>query len=206
MFFLALVTVVSLCGCSSVLKEDRNITVSALGFDKEGDNYLLSVEVIIINSENNDDEPKPQVLIGKGENIKSAFKEISNYLPWNLLISHCGVIVIGKTIDKTSLENICKYLLSNRIPLASYLIATENSSELLKGGSEISAAAGYELMEKARHKIENQDKFNSSFFQIEKEILEKNQTLELPCFIRKNNNLFYKGITEIKVADYGNLS
>ena len=143
----ALLVCALLCGCGGNIKNDRRYMVSALGFESENGRLNVFAEIIIINSENPDTEPEAKVFKGSGNTTEEALDEISDLLTKPILLDHCGVLVIGRSITPDALSEICDYSFKeNRITLSAYMVSSENAGELLSCEPQSSAAVGYDIM------------------------------------------------------------
>lgn len=140
--FLLLLVLGLLCGCE---KTGPEYLVSSIGFDSDGREYNVSFEAIIINSENTEQALK--VLKGKGKTIDEAVKEIDRQCTQPLLLSHCGVIIIGDGITKKQFSDIKSYCYSSDpITLSAFFIKSKNAQQLLSAKPLSSACVGYDIM------------------------------------------------------------
>ncbi|MBR7133529.1 MAG: hypothetical protein IKD04_08350 [Clostridia bacterium] len=139
-----------LCGCS--LKEalspyTQEYIVSSLGFEAYGDTYSISLEVLMINSEDKDAQKLCTVIKGMGENPREALYNASKSSALPLLLSHCGVAIIGESIEKEHFEEIHSFLTDNtQITPSVYLIYTQSAEALLGCEATSSVAVGYDIM------------------------------------------------------------
>ncbi len=140
--FLILILALFLCGCE---KRGPEYLVSSMGFDKENNYYKVCFESVIINSE--DTEQSVKLLKGEGQTLKAAIKQIKEQCTQPLLLSHCGVIVIGDSISQNDLRNIVLYCIENeKITLSALLIKSENTQKLLSVKPISSLTVGFDIM------------------------------------------------------------
>ncbi len=140
--FLSLALVLFLCGCQ---KRGPEYLVSSMGFDKAENSYKVCFESVIINSE--DTKQSVKLLKGEGQTLKAAINEIEKQCTQPLLLSHCGVLVIGDNITQNELSDIAKYCVKNEeITLSAFLIKTENAQKLLSVKPVSSLTVGFDIM------------------------------------------------------------
>ncbi len=139
---LSLLLVLLLCGCE---KRGPEYLVSSIGFDKQSDKYKVCFESVIINSE--DTKQTVKLLKGEGETLKSAINQIKKQCTQPLLLSHCGVLVIGNSISGNELSDIANYCVEHKeITLSSFIIKTENAEKLLSVKPVSSLTVGFDIM------------------------------------------------------------
>ena len=131
-----------LCGCE---KAGPEYLVSSIGFEGDGKEYNVYFETVIINSENTNQTLK--VLNGSGETIEKAVSVIERQCTQPLLLSHCGVIVIGDGITQKQFSSIKDYCYDKEpITLSAYFIRSENAQKLLSAKPVSSICVGYDIM------------------------------------------------------------
>ncbi len=141
-FFIMFIIMLCLCGCE---KKGPEYLVSGMGFDKVEGIYNVCFETVIINSE--DTKQSVRLLKGKGTSLESAVEEILNQCTQPLLLSHCGVLVLGDTITVDELENIAKYYVKGeKITLSAFLVRTENAEKVMNIEPISSVSVGYDIM------------------------------------------------------------
>lgn len=170
-----------LCGCE---KTGPEYLVSSMGFDKVNGKYDICFETVIINSENQDQTLK--LLSGKGESIDKAVKQIKNSCTQPLLLSHCGVIVIGENIGEKQFEDIKNYCYdTDPITLSAYFVKTKNAKEVLSAKPVSSACVGYDIL----GLIKQNNATKSRFF----EILNNGKDVQLPMISVKEKGVCFVG-------------
>ncbi len=188
------------CACSSTggtAKDDRKLLVSAIGFDGAGEQIKVSVELIIINTENFESNLTPRVMTGKGDTIREAIANIGNGLTRQILLNHCGVIAVGSGISANRFHEICDYCFSeHQITMSAYMIATEDCETLLDGEPESSVTVGYDIMgiieqESAQTGVA----YNSRYFEVETLRERGKNSFALPHFKRVKVGVEVDGMT-----------
>lgn len=183
-------------GLGSNIKNDRCFMVSALGFETDGFLIKVTSELIIINSEDPETPPQAKTFSAKSSTVTGALEDISARLSRPMLLEHCGIIAIGDRMNEKRFSEICDYCFAeNRITLSAYMISTPDPQKLLSGGSESSAAVGYDIMSI----IEQQNSAsrlntNSRFFEVESARENGESSFLLPHFIKENDGVCEDGI------------
>lgn len=176
-----------LCGCSNIRRivaQNGRYLVSAMGVDKAENGVLVSLEAVVINSQDSEQDIKPQVFEGEGENIEKAFKSalLKTAKPFDL--SHCAIIILGQELDNKNREDIYNFCLNNlELTVSVGFVASENANALLKLKPVSDITVGYEIVTMLETQYsENKIAFNNRFFEIENLILKGEQQKSLPFF------------------------
>ena len=194
--FLVFIFCFCLSGCSLTDTEsDRRFMVSALGFSAEKATVTVDAEVIIINSENAESDPRPQVISATADNIDSALKTISLSLAKPLLLEHCGVIAIGDQMTADWFDEICDYCFeNNRITLSAFMISCKNPKELLGGEPSSSVAVGYDIMGIIEQNKKSGDlELRNRFFEVESLRQQGKTEFYIPRFEKSKDTLTLNG-------------
>ncbi len=197
LLLLVLLLAVSLSGCGmGTTEKDRQFMVAALGFEAAEEEIILSAEVIIINSESSESDPKPKLISAKGKTIEEALDNISSLLAKPLLLEHCGVIAIGDNMRADLLSGIFDYCFKeNKITLSAHIISTKDPKILLSGEPESSVAIGYDIMGIIGQKSRLSGiSYNSRFFEIEGRREQESKTFTLPRFERSEEGIALTGL------------
>ncbi len=176
---LAIILLLFLCGCQ---KSKPEYLISSIGFDKKENNYTVLYETVIINSENTSQSLK--VLKGEGATINKAVVEIKRQCTQPLLLSHCGVIVVGENVKGDDLKQICEYALKEEITLSAYFVKTKNCDKLLKTKPMSSACVGYDIM----GLIKQNKPYKNRFF----ELINSGFKADLPQISLKEGGLYFE--------------
>lgn len=157
-----------LSGCSvreAVSMERQEYLVSALGIDVRGSQFILSVESLVVNSEDTQEDKKRIVLCGEGADLNTAIKNAKKTATMDLNFSHCGVIAIS---DRLSAEQISQALefcyQKSQINLSALFVLTRNSRQLLEGEPVSSVSVGYDIMSMLQGRKEQN--YRNKFYQI----------------------------------------
>lgn len=177
---LAVILLLFLCGCQKYKPE---YLVSSIGIDKKENNYKVLFETVIINTENTSQILR--VLQGEGESIDKAVNQIKKQCTQPLLLSHCGVIMVGENVTDTDLFKICEYALKEEITLSAYFIRTKNTQKLLNQKPLSSVCVGYDIM----GLIKQNKPYKNRFF----ELINSKFKAELPQISLKEGGLYFEG-------------
>lgn len=113
-------------------KELNNLgIVSAIGVEKEGDDYLLNVQLVnIVEAGKNGISESPiTVITGKGKTLFEASRSLSLRSPKVFFISNLEYVLLDEKIIKDDLDEILDYLTRDtRLPL-NFLIITSTDSK-----------------------------------------------------------------------------
>ena len=179
-------------GLGRSIKNDRRFTVSALGFEKCGNQIGVTVEAIIINSESVEEKPRSAVFFAEDTTIDGALEKISAKLSRPMLFEHCGIIAVGDAMTDELFYEICEYCIyENRITVSAYIISTDSPKELLSGEPQASLAVGYDIMGIiARQAADGTFKSRSRCFEAVRSMACGNKPM-LPRFIRGEDDAEY---------------
>ncbi len=145
---LLLICLPLLGSCNRMRKSEPEqvFLVSAVGFDADGEQIRLTLELPVIASDG--EMKKPTVLSASGETVEAALGKITARLGKELLFSHCALMALGEELSRERLEEAFGFVeTGNYLPLACEVVATGNAERLLKSSSLSSVAAGYEISE-----------------------------------------------------------
>ncbi len=135
-----------LCGCR---QKPQEYLITAIGADYDGGLYTLYFEAVITNTEK--DSQKREVLTAKGRTLLKTVEQLEKQATLPLLMSHCGVVAVGKGISRTKLLGIMRYCKENRnIPLSIQFIETESPQKLFQTEPISSISVGYDLVSMMR--------------------------------------------------------
>lgn len=196
--FLFLLLTVLLSGCtkSKALKgENPEYLIASMGFDYKAENYTVLMEAVVINSEDTAAEKKILLLEGRGKTVELAAENAEKKAVQPVNLSHCGVMVLNKSINKEQFHKIREYCYNrDEINLSAFFIASQNPKELLSEKAVASIAMGYDIMTRieSQRQITGRE-FKNRFYQIEAESYKKNPNYDIP--------LLSKGILS-GVTDY----
>ena len=176
-----------LCGCSAkraVSNDGQEYIVSALGFDGDGDKLKITLEALVVNSDDLEADKKTRLIFGVGENSASAFSEIIAQATQPLALGHNGAVIIGSKISPNQLDDILNFIGENEeINVASMLIFSDSAEKLLSKETVSSAAVGYDIVSMIEvSKIINGMEFKNRFFEVQSELRKPLRTFSLPCF------------------------
>lgn len=189
---------VFLCGCSNgntVIREKPEYMISALGFEKNQGKMTVFMEAVVINSEDTTAEKKLLLLEGAGDSVKQGAENAEKRAVQPINLSHCGVIVIGKSITEADFKEIRQYCYNrDEINLSAFFIAAESAKELLSREPIASVAVGYDIMSRLESRKElSYREYKNRFYQIEAESYREAPKYDIPLLkdgIFSKSNIF----------------
>ncbi|MBR6510049.1 MAG: hypothetical protein IKT38_05540 [Clostridia bacterium] len=200
---IAVICFLSLSGCSGGNKfsaATHKYILSAIGFDKENGYLTVTLEAVVINSEESADNSKRVVISGKSKRVYDAFKLALTKAVEPLETGHCTTIILGKNIKGKCLENILIFLNEKQnVNPAISLVSADNALKLLKTEPVSSVAIGYDLLSMqssiSRH-------FNIKFENRLYNFLNETQILLIPYFKINGKEYCLKNVHLYKSEDY----
>ena len=160
-----LALVLSLCGCFDYREIEKSYIVSAVGFDKAQDNFIVCLEAA--NNEKN------RVFLASGKDFNAAFKNIGKQFAKEPEFSHTACIVLGDRLDSEAQRAAIAFCGDiKNLSLTAGVIGTRDTASLL-GCEPYDETVGFDIL-----KILKKNKLESSLFYefaVGSEIL-------LPCF------------------------
>ena len=194
-----LVFTVFLCGCSTksaVVYNRGEYIVSAIGFDNDFNDVRMTVEAIVINSDNPQSPEKSKIFLGSGTDTKQAFFELSKKITQPLMFSHTGVVVMGENLSQKQINDIFRFCYEkDEINLAAMFVSTNNAEELLSCKAVSSVAVGYDIMNMIQVMGEKTNfKFKNRFYEVEANRNESSKTVSLPYFTVSDGGMIFEGL------------
>ncbi len=176
-----------LCGCSNarrIVSQNGRYLLSSMGVDKVENGVLVSLEAVVVNSQDSEQDIKSQVFEGEGENIETAFKQASLKTSKPFDLSHCAIIVLGQDLDTKNREDIYDFCFKNsELTVSVGFVSSENANTLLKQKPVSDIAVGYEIVTMLETQYgENGIAFNNRFFEIGNSVLKGEPQKPLPFF------------------------
>ena len=193
----------SLCGCSlteTVSRSGNEYIVSAIGFDKTGNNLSVVLETIITKTENKEAISETKLLKGAGDTVYTAFSDALKYATEPLYLSHLGVAVLGENLDAKTIDNIFHWFYNKQdTTLSTFFVSAKNAEELLNKKAVSSIAIGYDLVGLLEQQSrESGTDYQNRFYKIEALRQEKADTFSLPRFTYTGDDFYLDGITLYK--------
>ena len=103
---------VFLCGCSLNIvpvSHTNEYIITSLGFDCEQEGIKVTVEALIINTEQSSEKTNSKTFSALEKEIPVAIEKISQQATQSLEMSHCAVVVIGESVSQEYMNKICDY-------------------------------------------------------------------------------------------------
>lgn len=136
-----------LCGCE---QKPNGYLVTSVAVDYQGGLYTVWYEAIITNTEKADQ--KREVLSVSARTLFEAIGGIEKQTTQPLIMSHCGVVVVGDGITRTKLKGIMRYCKENRdITLSVQFLRCKEPEKLMKTEPVSSIGVGYDLVSLIKH-------------------------------------------------------
>jgi spore germination protein KC len=105
-------------GCWQYRELNDLAIISAIGIDKEEDEYLVSVQIINVKKQTKDfsggDESPVTVYEGRGKTLGEALNTIELESPKELYLGHIDMVVIGEETARIGLREYIDFLLRDR--------------------------------------------------------------------------------------------
>ncbi len=200
LLLLAFCLIFSLCGCSlkeTVSHHRQEYIVSAIGFDSENALLQLSLEAIIINTENADAEKELKLIKGSGKTVTEAMTDALKTTSQPLMLSHCATVVIGETVDRRHFSEIMNFCRSKeKITLSAMLISTANAAKLLSCKALSSVAIGYDVISMTEQLSEHTGiLFKNRIYEVESAKERQIKTFAIPYFEVNGESYSYGGLS-----------
>ena len=124
-------------GCQSYRELNNSAIISAIGIDKNQNNYKVSVQVV--NTEKDNDEQSnlknPTVYSATGKSITEAINDISFKSPKLLYLGHLELVIISEELAKNGVSDVIDYFFRNNDINKNFTILVSKDSlpeEILK--------------------------------------------------------------------------
>lgn len=101
-------------GCYDYEEINTRAMVIGVAFDKEGDEYVVSVQVLYIDPQaeaHQTGTTQPTVYTGRGKSIDGALSQISLISPKYLAFTHVQLIVIQEKIAKDGIMEVFDFFM-----------------------------------------------------------------------------------------------
>ncbi len=166
--FLVAIFFVLLCGCTGYREIDRGYLVSAIGVAQE--NGKVSIYVEATSSSDVADKPSERVvLIGDGDNVDAAFKNLNASLVKPLYFEQLGTAVFDAALsDKVYQEFLTFLKQRDGINLGIYIVNTSDVKNLFEFESP-NGVLGYDIIGLIKmYEKETGIKVLNRFYQLER--------------------------------------
>ena len=193
-----------MCGCSAkeaVASDKQEYIVSSIGFDGLDDGMIkMTLEAVVVNSDDLTSEKSSKLITGKGETVLGAYSQIISKTTQPLMFSHCGVIAIGSGLDSESVKEVHDFCYNkDEINLAAMFIYTPIAEVLLSCEPISSVAVGYDVMNMVEViSDENGIVFSNLFYQIESEKEKPLKMAYMPFIVSDGDDFGFQGLSVFK--------
>lgn len=119
-------------GCYDCEELNNLNIVTAIGFDKEGDEYLVTLEITKSSGSENNTEKDTTLFTAQDEVLAVAMEKAMNNSDKKTYFKHTDAILISEDIARDGISHIIDYLLrDSNISTTYFTVICENSNELL---------------------------------------------------------------------------
>ncbi len=140
----------SSCGLlgSEEAPNDKRL-VSAIGFDSEGEEIAVSLEVI----DTAQNTAEPYLLTARGPDPLSAILKIEAASPRELIFTHTAAVVLGEKLTPLQIDEIFRFCTDfNAATLTSNIVSAPSAEKLLSSDSGQALSLGYLLRDVLRER------------------------------------------------------
>lgn len=153
---------ISLCGCRQTGGE---YIISSIGFDNKDGLLNTCFEAVVINSETTESQIK--LIEGKGKTVTDGIEKIKKQITQKLLLSHCGVLVMGENLTESQINEIYEFCFNERdITLSARVVKTENAKKLLQKKAISSISVGYDILGLIEQYSKKDKQIKNRYFEI----------------------------------------
>lgn len=181
--FAVILVCLSLSSCKTLTdynEPEQVILVSAIGFDAKDGVLVMSAET---PSKSSNDESV--IIKGSGKTADECIKNINRSVGSNIMLSHCGIAVLGESLSYNDSKEILFFLFSCQdFPLASRITASINAESLLNCNSLSGEPIGYDILRFLKNMEEENEEFASQLY-----VVMRKDDIALPYFtVDANDN------------------
>ena len=132
----------SLTGCGR--EPDKTFLVSAICFENENGNILVTAEYISVFDTDTKSGYSAKTAKAEDRGVEPAISRLSASLSKPLFFEHCAVVLLVGNLTEKQTDEVFEYLEKGEIPFSSVLTFVENSS-VLKAKTDSNPSVGYTL-------------------------------------------------------------
>ena len=147
---LIVITLLLFCGGCYNYQELNNLAiVSGMGIDYDGNEYVLSLELLNTESEKNDSQASGYLVTGKGDSISLAFSDATAKIKKVPYLNHLKVLVLNEKILEEELGNVVDYFLRNLdVHNEFYLVAANGTTaeKIFSASSELTPVVSQSIV------------------------------------------------------------
>ena len=139
-----IITIFLTTGCSYV--ELNNLAIAnTLGIDYVDGNYEVTIQILDLKKDanGNNDSEKDVIYKGSGKTITNAIRNVSLSYPKELYLGHLSIVIIGKDLINSDLEEIFEYFIRTPTVRNDFYVlinSTGKASEILDSPKEKSGS------------------------------------------------------------------
>ena len=126
---------------------ERTAIVTAIGIDKEQDEYTVSAEVAVPEATDTNAENQKALLSGSGKTVAGAIKDLGDHSGWFPKLSFCNLIIMGKGFDKENVITVLDFFSkTTQVQSSATVVFSENGAkELLNATSPLDNISSFAL-------------------------------------------------------------
>ena len=112
---------------------EKTSIITAIGIDKEGDEYLLTAQIAVPEATDTNAENQKAEISAKGKTIGEALKNTGDVSGWFPKLAFCNLIIIGNGLSNTNVISVLDYFAKTlRVQdSATVILAQDKAQELL---------------------------------------------------------------------------
>ncbi len=135
---------------------DRNAIVTAVGIDKEGEDYSMSFLRFVPQANLNYSE-KLEVITCKGRNVSENLEKASVLMGKNINLNHVESIVLGSSVLEEDISKILDFFARTPIVLSGCLLSATNrtAKEIIESVNALNTESGLRLEDVLRFTEQN---------------------------------------------------
>lgn len=187
-----------LSGCKSKNSDyeepEKRIYVSALGFDRRGEEIKITAETISIAENTSSNDYGIKRYQGEGETVASALYDLKKDLVPTPDLSHCAALVVDRDVTEMQFGEIAEFcFLEKEITQSVHLVVAESPENLLDRSKESGKPTGFRIAEFLYEDIDGVKSFKNATLMSVINDLETKEFFQLPYFEPRENECVHTG-------------
>ena len=169
-----------LCGCSGYKEINNGYLVTAISFEKSGEESQILLKVLL--PENEDES---LILSGSGSGFDEAFSMLLRTQAKSLYFEHCGVLAIKRDTPKNEIEDILSFCHKKlNAPAAMRAVYCDDTKSVFDADK-----TGYDVITLINN---NGIKYENRLYALKRKINDK-ADFSLPMVSARDNTVFFEG-------------
>lgn len=113
-----------------IIDVEKTAIVTAVAIDKDGEDYLVSLQISVPEATDSNTENQKALLLGTGKTIGGAIKDIGNVSGWFPKLSFCNLIILGNEFkNENVIETLDYFAKTLRIQDSAVVCLAENTAK-----------------------------------------------------------------------------